>query len=86
METIDKRGLIFELNEIFKYKGLIERADRDVIKAIIYDGDELSNSYHQEFMVLVAREVDHELNKEEFYALKNELVAKMKQHLGSKIA
>jgi len=40
METIDNRGAIIELDEIYKYKDLIEASDRDVIKKIIFDSNE----------------------------------------------
>ena len=84
MEKIDKRSSIFELEEIYKYKSLIERSDRDVIKEVIYDNDEESEALYDEFLKLVAMEVDHELNKTEFYDLKDELIIDMKKHLGKK--
>jgi len=84
MIKVDKRSSIFELDEIFKYKSLIERTDRDVIKEIIYEDDEESIALYNEFLKLVAMEVDHELNKTQFYELKDELIIDMKKHLGKK--
>jgi len=81
MELIDKRSHLFELDEILKYKSLIEKTDRETIKAIIYKNDEESKLLHDEFIKLVAMEVDHQLNKTEFYELKDKLITKMKQHL-----
>ena len=81
MVKIDKRKSIYELDEIYKYKSLIERSDRDTIKEIIYCDDEESNSLHDEFIKLVTMEVNHELNKEEFYELKDELIIDMKKNL-----
>ena len=69
METVDKRGVLFELDEIFKYKDLISKSDRDVIKAIIYDDSEQANKFHEDFMNLVASEIDHSLNKTSFTEL-----------------
>jgi hypothetical protein len=82
METIDNRAKIFELEEIYKYKDLIEATDKSVIKEIICLGDEESKALHQDFIKLVALEVDHELTKDEFYDLKDELIYEMKQYLG----
>ncbi len=84
MIKVDKRSSIYELEEIYKYKSLIERADRDVIKQIIYNDDDRSTILYDRFLFLVAEEVDHKLNKPEFYELKNKLVVEMKQYLESK--
>ena len=81
MEAIDNRASIFELNEIYKYKDLIDANDKLVIKEIICSIDEQSKSLHTEFLNLVAMEVDHELNKAQFTELKDKLIVKMKQHL-----
>jgi len=83
METIDNRGAIIELDEIYKYKDLIEASDRDVIKKIIFDSNEASEKFHQEFLRLVTQEVNHQLNKEEFKVLKNQLIRQMEAHLGN---
>ena len=48
MEKVDKRRSIYELDEIYKYKSLIERTDRDVIKEVIYDNDEESRRVFHE--------------------------------------
>lgn len=82
METIDNRASIFELDEIYKYKDLIDISDKAILKEIICTGDEQSDNLYSEFLNLVAKEVDHELNKEEFSKLKNELIIDMKKHLG----
>lgn len=83
METIDNRGAIIELEEIYKYKDLILSSDRDVLKKIIFDRNEASEKFHQEFLSLVAQEVDHKLNKEEFKVLKDQLIKQMETHLGN---
>ena len=84
METIDRRGVLFELDEIYKYKNLIVKSDRDVIRAIIYDGNEKANKFHEDFMNLVAWEIDHTLNKTSFKELKDILIIEMQQYLDSK--
>ena len=81
METIDNRASIFEINEIYKYKDLITSEDRNVIKAIIFKGDEQSLALHRRFMELVASEIDHTLNKTSFAELKDNLIIEMKQYL-----
>ena len=81
MKTVDKRAVIFELNEIYKYKDLISKSDRDIIKAIIYKGDERANKFHEDFMNLVASEIDHSLNKVSFTELKDILINEMQQYL-----
>lgn len=81
METIDNRSSIFELNEIYKYKDLIELEDKATIKAIICDTQKASNDLHQEFLRLVTEEVDHKLNKAEFKVLKDKLINDMKAYL-----
>ncbi len=81
METINNKEAIFKLDEIYKYKDLIDSLDRDVIKQIIFDRDEKSEELHQEFLRLVTQEVDHKLNKEEFKVLKNQLIRQMKSYL-----
>lgn len=81
METIDNRAKLFELEEIFKYKDLIEVEDRDLLKKVIFDTKEESDSLYSEFLSLVADEIDHKLNKVEFTDRKNELMAKMKAYL-----
>jgi hypothetical protein len=50
METIDNREAIFKLDEIYKYKDLIDSSDRDVIKRIIFDNTEESNKLNNEFL------------------------------------
>ena len=81
MEAIDNRSSLYELEEIFKYKDLIEASDRDVIKAIIFDREEESTVLYNKFLKLVADEVDHQLNKIEFATQKDKLVAEMKDYL-----
>ncbi|MBL4594724.1 MAG: hypothetical protein JKX68_13050 [Flavobacteriales bacterium] len=81
MEAVDNRASLFELEEIYKYKDLIETSDRDVIKAIIFDNGEQSTALYNEFLKLVANEVDHQLNKAEFSDLKDKLMGEMKNHL-----
>lgn len=82
MEVIDKQGALFEVDEIFKYKDLIDRADRDVIKAIINKDDDKSNEFYTRFMELVVKEVAHELNKTQFAELRDQLISEMKNHIG----
>ncbi len=85
METVvDKTAYLFELGEIYKFKDLIEITDKAVIKEIIIDGDKQSMSFYHEFIKLVAMEVDHTLNKNQFRDLKNKLIAEMKKHLETK--
>jgi len=81
METIDNRESIFELEEIYKYKDLIELEDKETIKAIICDTSETSNALHSEFLKVVEQEVGHELNKAEFKVLKDKLMRDMKAHI-----
>jgi len=81
MIAVDKRNSLFELDEIFKYKSLINRDDKEVIKAIIYNDNEQAMAFYHEFMKLVAMEVNHELNKTEFAELKDQLIVKMEQLL-----
>ncbi|MEJ6735707.1 MAG: hypothetical protein QNK84_01535 [Flavobacteriales bacterium] len=83
METVDNRSSIFELEEIYKYKDLIELEDKETIKAIIFDTSELSNTLHNEFLRMVEQEVDHKLNKTEFKVLKDKLMRDMKAHIDS---
>ncbi len=83
METIDNRSSIFELDEIYKYKDLIELEDKEIIKAIIFDLSDASVALHEEFLRLVAQEVDHKLNKDEFRVLKDKLMREMKAHLNA---
>ncbi len=84
MEVIDKRSNLFELDEIYKYKNLIDSSDRATIKEIIYADDEQSSLLYNDFIKLVADEVDHQLNKAEFSELKDKLIIKMKEHLQNK--
>jgi hypothetical protein len=79
METVDNRDAIFKLEEIYKYKDLIESSDRDLIKSIIFDNTEGAGALHQDFLRLVAQEVDHKLNKAEFKVLKDQLMREMKK-------
>ncbi|PCJ27004.1 MAG: hypothetical protein COA97_04745 [Flavobacteriales bacterium] len=81
MEAVDNRSSIYELEEIFKYKNLIELTDRDVIKRIIFDKETESTVLYDEFIKLVANEVDHKLNKVEFTTLKDKLIVKMRNFL-----
>ncbi len=83
METIDNRESLFELDEIYKYKDLIDSSDKDVIKKIIFDKDEEANRLHLEFIRLVTQEVDHKLNKAEFKVLKDKLIRDMTTYLGN---
>ncbi|MBL4624362.1 MAG: hypothetical protein JKY42_04390 [Flavobacteriales bacterium] len=84
METIDNRVIICELDEIFKYKNLIDSSDNLVIKEIIFDGEQQSKKFYADFIKLVANEVDHLVNKAEFGILKEKLIAEMKQYLANK--
>ena len=86
METIDNRNKLYELDEIFKYKNLIDASDMQVIKEIVYDETKKPNGFYAEFISLVTKEVDHQLNKVEFTELKDKLVSEMKQHLESEKA
>jgi hypothetical protein len=81
MDSVDNRGDIFELEEIFKYKDLIELEDKDIIKTIICNPSKESNSLHKEFLRLVTQEVDHKLTKEEFKVLKNKLIREMRAYI-----
>ena len=83
MEVIDKTGALFQIDEIFKYKDLIDREDREVLKAIINKDDDKSVAFYNRFLEIVIDEADHKLNKTEFADLRNELVAEMKSHLGN---
>ena len=83
MEAVDNRKSIFELDEIYKYKDLIELDDKATIKAIICDTNANSNTLHEQFLNLVAQEVDHKLNKSEFKVLKDKLIVEMKAFLNS---
>ena len=81
METIDNRASLIELDEIYKYKNLIELSDKDVIKKIIFKGDARSKDLYSDFIKLVAEEVDHQLNKAEFAEEKKRLIGRMKAYL-----
>ena len=81
METIDNRASLTELDEIYKYKNLIELSDKDVIRKIIFKGDLRAKSLYANFIKLVADEVDHLLNKAEFAEEKKKLIGKMKAYL-----
>jgi len=81
METIDNRESIFELEEIYKYKDLIEQEDKNIIKAIICNSSKESNALHKEFLRIVYQEVDHKLTKVEFKVLKTKLMKDMKAHI-----
>jgi len=81
METVDNRAKVFELEEIYKYKDLIEITDKEIIKKIIFRGDEAGDELYGEFITLVTNEVDHQLNKKEFNDLKNELISRMSKYL-----
>ena len=81
IETVDNRAQLAELDEIYKYKDLIVIADKDTIRKIIFKGDKKSNQLYNEFMKLVADEIDHLLNKNEFSEMKNQLMSKMKAYL-----
>ena len=74
---------LLELDEIYKYKDLIELDDKATIKAIICDTNANSNTLHEQFLNLVAQEVDHKLNKSEFKVLKDKLIVEMKAFLNS---
>jgi hypothetical protein len=84
MEVVDKKGSLFELEEIYKYKSLIDVKDKAVIKRVIIDGDETCIAFYQDFMELVAKEVDHTLNKAQFKEQKDVLVGNMKAYLDNK--
>lgn len=81
METIDNRASLIEIDEIYKYKNLIELSDKDVIRKVIFRGGEKSKALYNEFMKLVADEIDHQLNKAEFTTEKNKVIGKMKAYL-----
>ncbi len=81
MDTIDHRARIFELDEIYKYKDLINTLDKSVIKQIILKNDKQSEILYEKFMQLVADEVDHQINKAEFQDLKDALIVKMSNYL-----
>lgn len=81
METIDNRASLIELDEIYKYKNLIELSDKDVIKKVIFKGDARSKDLYSDFIKLVADEVDHQLNKAEFAEEKKRLIGRMKAYL-----
>jgi hypothetical protein len=83
MEVIDKTGALFQVDEIFKYKDLIDREDRETIKSIINKDDDKSVAFYNRFLEMVIDEADHKLNKTEFAALRDDLVAEMKEHLES---
>ena len=82
METIDNRDRLFELDEIYKYKDLIDADDKLVIKEVICDLRPEAQDLHQNFLKLVADEVDHQLNKDGFNAKKEVLMNEMKSFLG----
>ncbi|MBT6438428.1 MAG: hypothetical protein HOB26_10675 [Flavobacteriales bacterium] len=84
MEAVDNRSKIFELDEIYKYKNLINNTDKQIIKEIICTNDDKSVHFYAEFINLVTKEVDHVLNKAEFEVHKNKLIIEMKEHLNSK--
>ncbi len=84
MEVVNKKGSIFELEEIYKYKSLIDVKDKAVIKRVIIEDDETCIAFYQDFIELVAKEVDHTLNKAQFKTAKDKLVAEMKAYLNSK--
>jgi hypothetical protein len=86
MTTVDNRGSLYELDEIFKYKNLIDSSDNQIIKEIICCSDEQSKALHTQFTKLVAQEVDHILNKTQFTENKDTLVVEMRQHLDNKRA
>ena len=83
MTTVNNQEAIFNLDEIYKYKDLIDGSDRDIIKKIIFDSNEEAKKLHTEFLRLVTQEVDHKLNKEEFNVLKKQLIRQMNAHLGN---
>ena len=83
METIDNRESIFELEEIYKYKNLIELEDKEIIKTIICNTSEESNTLHKEFLRLVNQELDHKLTKDEFRVLKTKLMRDMKAYINA---
>ncbi len=82
MEVLEKNEALFKVDEIFKYKDLIDREDREVIKAIINNNDENSTTFYNSFLELVVKEADHKLNKKEFAEHRDNLVTEMKKHLG----
>ena len=86
MDTIDNRGKLYELEEIFKYKNLINISDNQIIKEIIFDEGDKANTLYNDFIKLVAQEVDHILNKTQFAEKKDELITNMQQHLSSRKA
>tara|TARA_B100000809_G_C15130796_1_gene528331 strand:- start:1931 stop:2230 length:300 start_codon:yes stop_codon:yes gene_type:complete len=83
METVDNRESIFELEEIYKYKDLIELEDKELIKTIICKTNSESNTLHKEFLRLVSQELDHKLTKDEFRVLKTKLMRDMKAHINA---
>jgi hypothetical protein len=76
MEAIDNRASLFELKEIYKYKDLIDANDMNVIKEVICKTDEQSDSLHQDFLKIVADEVDHSITIQ-----KGKLIAEMLVYL-----
>tara|TARA_B110000305_G_C19157473_1_gene500984 strand:+ start:492 stop:746 length:255 start_codon:yes stop_codon:yes gene_type:complete len=84
MEVVDNRSKIYQLDEIFKYKNLIDNSDKQVIKEIICTNDVKSVDFYAEFINLVTKEVDHVLNKAEFEAHKTALIAEMKEYINTK--
>ncbi|MGB0887901.1 MAG: hypothetical protein ACPGSL_07245 [Vicingaceae bacterium] len=81
MEVIDNKEALFFLDEVYKYKNLIDSSDRDLIKKIIFETSEEANKLHQEFIRLVTQEVDHKLNKKEFAVLKDQLIREINAYL-----
>jgi len=84
MEAIDKRDRFYELEEIYKYKDLISLSDKNVLKLAIYDGDDKCTSFYNEFLKLVAKEYDHQLNKAEFAPLKEKLIQEIQEYIDQK--
>jgi len=81
MDTVDNRDRLFELEEIYKYKDLIEATDKLVIKEVICSLKPEAKELHQNFLNLVADEVDHQLNKDAFKAKKDALISDMQTFL-----
>ncbi|MBL4652973.1 MAG: hypothetical protein JKY53_08945 [Flavobacteriales bacterium] len=86
METVDNRSSLYELDEIFKYKNLIDASVTQIIKEIICIESEIAEGYYVQFIKLVSQEVDHQLNKTQFTELKDKLINEMRQHLESEKA
>lgn len=83
MEGFDKKEALFRVDEIFKYKDLIDRKDREIIKSVLDKGTLESIKFYDSFIELAYKEANHELNKEEFGKLRDELINEMNSFLNN---